>query len=110
MKQMIACCGIDCEHCDAYIATINDDNEKREETAQKWREAFGAPDISAESINCTGCRMDGVKFSHCNVCNIRQCATDKGFSTCGACAELDTCQIVAFVFEHAPETKANLLS
>lgn len=25
--KMIACCGLDCEKCDAYIATKNNDNE-----------------------------------------------------------------------------------
>ena len=30
MKQLIACCGLDCESCDARIATVRDDNELRE--------------------------------------------------------------------------------
>jgi len=34
MKQLIACCGIDCENCDARIATIANDNDLREETAK----------------------------------------------------------------------------
>ena len=25
MKDMIGYCGLDCEKCDAYIATVNDD-------------------------------------------------------------------------------------
>ena len=25
MKEMIGYCGLDCEKCDAYLATINDD-------------------------------------------------------------------------------------
>lgn len=29
MKKMIAYCGLDCEKCDAYIATINDDQKLR---------------------------------------------------------------------------------
>ena len=32
MKQLIACCGLDCENCDARIATINNDDKLREET------------------------------------------------------------------------------
>ena len=38
MKQLIACCGLDCESCDARIATVRDDNELREKTAQLWSE------------------------------------------------------------------------
>lgn len=33
---MIAYCGLDCEKCDAYIATINDDQHLREKTAKLW--------------------------------------------------------------------------
>ncbi|MEG1806496.1 MAG: DUF3795 domain-containing protein, partial [Clostridia bacterium] len=29
MKKMIAYCGLDCEKCDAYIATINNDDALR---------------------------------------------------------------------------------
>lgn len=29
MKEMIAYCGLDCEKCDAYIATINDNQKLR---------------------------------------------------------------------------------
>ena len=110
MKQLIACCGIDCEYCDARIATIANDNALREETAKKWREMFEAPDISAESINCTGCRPEGVKFSQCDVCEIRKCVNSKGFDTCGDCDKLDTCEIVGFVLQNVPGAKENLTS
>lgn len=60
MKKMIAYCGIDCEKCDAYIATINDDQALREKTAKKWAELNNAP-ILPEHINCEGCRTEGVK-------------------------------------------------
>ena len=38
MKKMIAYCGLDCEKCDAYIATINDNQELRKKTAKLWAE------------------------------------------------------------------------
>ena len=34
MKDMIGYCGLDCEKCDAYIATMNDDQALREKTAK----------------------------------------------------------------------------
>ena len=34
MNRMIAFCGLDCEKCDAYIATKNDDQALREKTAR----------------------------------------------------------------------------
>lgn len=60
MKQLIACCGLDCESCDARIATVRDDNELREKTAQLWSKLNNIPEITADTINCMGCRVDGL--------------------------------------------------
>jgi len=109
MKELIACCGIDCEFCDARIATIHNDSKLREETAEKWREMYNSPDITAESINCMGCRTADAKIAHCYDCEIRTCVQKKNFNTCGDCKELDTCQIVGFVFQYMPEVKKNLI-
>lgn len=111
MKQLIACCGIDCEGCDARIATVNNDDELREKTSQAWSAMNNAPEITAETINCMGCREEGVKFAYCsNYCEIRKCVASKGYSTCGDCEEVNSCQTVAAIFQHAPNAKENLLS
>ncbi len=110
MKQLIACCGIDCENCDARIATLTGDNVLREKTAEKWRVMYNAPDITAEVINCMGCRTEGLKIGHCNKCEIRKCVHTKGFNTCGDCKELDTCKIVAFVIQNVSDAKNNLVN
>ncbi len=109
MKQLIACCGLDCESCDARIATVNDDNELREKVAQTWSALNKIP-IVAEHINCMGCRVDGVKTVFCSeMCEIRKCVNKKGLETCRECRELDTCQIVGTIFMHNPGAKENLL-
>jgi len=108
MEKLIACCGLNCEACDARIATINDSDELRKATAENWKKMHNAPDIPIEAINCTGCRMEGVKFSHCMDCEIRKCVMAKGYETCGDCAEMDTCQIVAMVHKHVPDAITNL--
>ena len=51
MNKMIAYCGLNCEKCDAYIATINNNQELREKTAKLWAELNNAP-ILPEHINC----------------------------------------------------------
>ena len=110
-KQLIACCGLDCESCEARIATVTNDDELREKTAQKWSEMNNAKEITAATINCMGCRTEGVKFSYCSdYCEIRKCVNAKGFNTCGDCKEMDTCQIVGALFQNAPHAKQNLLS
>lgn len=114
MKQLIACCGLDCESCDARIATVRDDNELREKTAQLWSKLNNIPEITADTINCMGCRVDGVKTMYCSdMCAIRKCVNEKGFNTCGGCKELDNCQIVGPIFSILPVLKKifyNILS
>jgi hypothetical protein len=111
MKELISCCGINCENCEARIATLRDDNAMREEVAAKWSVMFHSPEITAQTIHCTGCRMEGVKFPHCeNTCDIRKCVKSKGYGTCADCAEIDACQIVAPIFTAVPETRENLKS
>ena len=72
MNKMIAICGLDCEKCDAYLATIHNDDALREKTAALWAELNHAP-ITEEKKNCTGCRMDGRKTPFCeSMCEIRK--------------------------------------
>lgn len=108
MKDMIGCCGLDCEKCDAYIATINNDNALREKTAKLWSELNNAP-ILPEHINCEGCRKNGVKTVFCeSLCSIRQCVLKKGVSTCGDCSELETCSIIGEIILNNPDVLKNL--
>lgn len=109
MKQLIACCGLDCESCEARIATVGNDDELREKVAREWSLMNNAPEITATTINCMGCRTEGVKFAYCNhYCEIRKCVNKKGFDTCGDCKELDVCPIVGAVLKNAPAAKYNL--
>lgn len=108
MKGMIAYCGLDCEKCDAYLATINDDQALREKTAKLWAELNNAP-ILPEHINCEGCRVDGIKTIYCDsLCAIRQCALKKGAATCGNCPDLEKCQTVRIIISNNPAALKNL--
>ena len=108
MKDRIAYCGLDCEKCDAYLATINDDQALRERTAKRWAELNNAP-ILPEHINCEGCRVDGIKTVYCDsLCGIRQCALKKGVATCGGCADLEICQTVGEIISNNPDALKNL--
>ena len=64
-NQFIGCCGLDCEKCDARIATITNDNALREKTAALWTKLNGVT-ITPEMINCTGCRIAGAKTPFCD--------------------------------------------
>ena len=52
-NQLIGCCGLDCEKCDARVATVTNDNALREKTAALWTKLNGVT-ITPEMINCTG--------------------------------------------------------
>ena len=81
-KELIACCGLDCESCDARIATVRNDNELRENTAKKWSEMNNIAEITAETINCKATRSDGVKYAYCSdYCEVRKCVNTKRFNT-----------------------------
>ena len=108
MKNFIAYCGLDCEKCEARIATINDDNELRKKVAKLWSELNGV-EITPEIINCTGCRIEGVKTPYCDaICPIRKCASDKGYTTCGDCGELEKCDKVGQIISNNKDALCNL--
>ena len=109
-KNMIAFCGLDCEKCDAYIATKNNNQALREKTAKLWSELNNAP-ILPEHINCDGCRVDGRKTIYCeSLCAIRQCALKKGVTTCGDCPEMDACPTLGAVLANSPEALQRLIA
>lgn len=108
MKNMIAYCGLDCEKCDAYLATIHDDQALREKTAKLWGELNSAP-ILPEHINCQGCRVEGVKTVFCDsLCEIRQCAVKKRMATCGDCPDIEGCQTIGVIVSNNPKALENL--
>jgi hypothetical protein len=104
---MIACCGLDCNGCDAYIATKANDNNKRIEVAKNWSEQYKT-DIKPEDINCNGCCSDEQKFSYCNDCEIRKCCMDKDLVNCAGCNMYGACDKLENFFANAPEARTTL--
>ncbi len=107
MKDFIAYCGLNCEVCEARIATINNDDKLRDEVAKKWS-AMNDVTITPEMINCAGCRIDGVKTPYCeSLCPIRQCAMNK-YETCGDCSEIMFCEKVKMILDNNSDARNNL--
>ena len=108
MNKLIAYCGLNCEECDAYVATKNNDQTLREKTAKLWTELNNAH-ILPEQIHCEGCRTDGIKTIYCNtLCEIRKCSTSKDYENCGECVQKETCTKIAPIWQHNPQAKKNL--
>ena len=100
MNDFIAYCGLDCEACEARIATVNNDDDLRNKVAKEWTELNGV-DITPEMINCVGCRIPGVKTPYCDsMCPIRKCAEGKAFKTCGDCSDLEKCERVNMIIDN----------
>lgn len=108
VNSYIAICGLDCEACEARLATIHDDDDLRAKVAKEWSQLNGV-EITPEMINCVGCRIDGVKTPYCeSLCPIRQCALGKQLETCGDCSNMLTCEKVGMIIGNNEEALANL--
>jgi hypothetical protein len=107
MEKMIAYCGIACSECPTFIATQNDDDAKRKETAEMWSKQFNQ-DIKPEDINCDGCLSDtGRIIGYGNFCEIRKCGQEKGVENCAYCNDYG-CRKLENFLEKAPMARANL--
>ena len=60
MRKMIAYCGLDCEKCDAYLATLHDDQALREKTAKAWTEINHVPILPEHIVVPTGSKRCSV--------------------------------------------------
>jgi hypothetical protein len=109
MDRIVAYCGLVCTNCPAYTATQADDRAALERVAAEWREAFNAPQITADSIVCDGClgHNGGRLSGYCLECQIRACGVERGVVNCAHCADY-ACEKLEGFFGHAEEARAVL--
>ena len=108
MHPFIGCCGLDCEKCDARIATITNDEALRQKTAALWTKLNGVT-ITPEMIHCTGCRVEGAKTPFCDsLCPIHNCVREKVLDTCVDCAQMDACLTLGRIAANNPSALAAL--
>ena len=106
MSVIISHCGLVCSECSAYKATVTNDDSLREQTAKEWSIMFGGH-IKPASVNCLGCQQNEVLFDHCRTCEIRTCATAKGFDSCAPCPDFG-CKKVLGIWQHDEEARKRL--
>ncbi|MDD8048460.1 MAG: DUF3795 domain-containing protein [Thomasclavelia sp.] len=108
MNKMIGYCGLNCRECEAYKATINNDEKMKEKVAKEWAKLNNAP-ITSDMINCLGCKGDGPKTPFCeSICEIRRCAVSKEYDSCGQCNRKDTCEKLKPIINSQPKVLDNL--
>ncbi len=96
-------CGLNCENCDVFIATKNDDKNLREKLAKDCQE-MQQFNIEAKDVNCSGCKSDGVRFVYCSGCEMRSCNIAKGYESCAECKEYP-CEHEANLIDHVPDAR-----
>ena len=78
--SMIAYCCLECDKCDVYIATQNNDDELRAKVAKEWK-------MKAEELYCDGCKSDRTPFN----CEAKKCAVSRNLPTCAHCDDFPSC-------------------
>ncbi|MCB5248553.1 MAG: DUF3795 domain-containing protein [Candidatus Cloacimonadales bacterium] len=86
-ERLMAPCGLNCARCDMYLATAANDDEARQNIADKWSQLFGYP-FKKEDINCDGCLSGGRMSIYCrDLCEIKPCAQARGITDCAQCPD-----------------------
>jgi hypothetical protein len=87
-------CGYICPpDCPLYVATIENNNEKKKEAYIMWKmqERYGVP-FDPEQIFCYGCKNPGKPEGIVlNRCTVRLCAIENGYDCCIECDNLSDC-------------------
>ena len=97
MKEMISCCGFNCSLCPVYIATKEDSDVKRKEAAALVSKIYKMV-LSADDINCDGCRSDtGKLFGHCTNCEVRKCSAGHQADNCAYCPDYSCSKLDSFL-------------
>jgi hypothetical protein len=107
MQRIVACCGLICSDCEAYIATQAGDQAALEKVAAKWREEYNAPGLTVDDVPCDGCLVEGRKCSHCAQCDVRACGIERGVANCAHCSEY-ACDKLQRYFGFAPHMQTVL--
>lgn len=87
---MLGYCGINCDGCAAYKATVTSD----EELMQHVEKTFGDGTGTREDWVCLGCLHSepALVATYCASCTIRGCAIEHGVENCAVCPEHDGCK------------------
>lgn len=103
---MLAYCGVLCNECEIYKATISDDFDERKNVAQKFTSSEYP--LTVENINCLSCSFENeIVFKFCMECEIRKCGVERKIENCGHCKEYP-CNLLKKPFEMDEENKLRL--
>ncbi len=98
-------CGVVCADCEIFIATKNDDYNKKKEIGQSWIHNHGRV-YAPEEVNCFGCKVhDKAHCPYCeSMCEMRLCAMQKNVNTCAHCSDYPCSILNSGKYDFAIET------
>lgn len=109
MKNLIAYCGINCNSCSLYIATINNNVSLKMKLAEEWGEMYSRL-FKVEDMECLGCKSEEV-FMLCSKCDIKSCNENKGIERCSKCDDYPCSRIERFYeWQEKQETKVEIVT
>ncbi|MGA3086170.1 MAG: DUF3795 domain-containing protein [Thermodesulfobacteriota bacterium] len=77
-KKLAAVCGLYCEACSLFIATM-EDPARLKGMAKRFQ-------VSEEAVKCYGCRST-KRGPYCQTCKMFFCAAERGIAFCSQCEE-----------------------
>ncbi|UCH05133.1 MAG: DUF3795 domain-containing protein [Candidatus Thorarchaeota archaeon] len=87
---------------DRYRVIREDPSHDRAQTAHAGDTLDGVRDTSAGHYqSCKGCKEGGGK----NDCQVRSCASDRGYSTCVECIRMEFCDVLSGNPESLPRLR-----
>lgn len=106
MPKMIAYCGLNCIVCPAFIATKENNDEKRKQLASEWNSEQYP--IKPEDIHCDGCLpQDGRLMVFCHDCTIRSCCRERELENCAFCDDY-VCEKLEKIWKMVESAKETL--
>lgn len=112
MEDNVSYCGLICETCPIYLATREQDEEKKYEmkvdVARQIKDRYGM-ECKPEDINdCDGCKTEtGRLYWGCKHCSVRKCASERGVDNCAHCDQYP-CEELEEFFAKEPISKERL--
>ncbi len=107
MFQRGGYCGVDCDSCDAYLGTVNDEPERLEAMAEWVSERIHML-VGPEQVRCLGCFSDEKpQVEYVKMCLIRACARERGGRLCGECPEYG-CALLERFWKLSPQTRERM--
>lgn len=88
-------CGYTCPpDCPVYLATLENDTEKKKEAYENWKikERYNV-EFDPDTMFCYQCKNDGKPEGVITQnCPVRKCVIEKGYDCCIECQELTECK------------------